>query len=80
VHDSAAPSKPSPLTAREREVLRRVAEGKTTAQIAEALHLAQSTIGTHRQHIMDKLDLHSVAALTTYAIREGLMDGADELS
>ncbi len=80
VHDSAAPSKPSPLTAREREVLRHVAEGKTTAQIAEALHLAQSTIGTHRQHIMDKLDLHSVAALTTYAIREGLMDGADEPS
>ena len=77
-HNSTASSKPSPLTARERMVLRCVAEGKTTAQIAEALHVTKKTIGTHRQHIMDKLDLHSVAALTAYAIREGLMDGEGE--
>ena len=78
VHNATIPSKPSPLTARERIVLRCVAEGKTTAQIAEALHVSEKTISTHRQHIMDKLDLHSATALTAYAIREGLMDGEDE--
>ena len=77
-HNSITHSKPSPLTSRERIVLRCVAKGKTTAQIAEELHVSKKTIGTHRQHIMDKLDLHSVAALTTYAIREGWMDGEDE--
>ena len=77
-HNAATPSKPSPLTSRERIVLRCVAAGKTTAQIAEELHVSKKTIGTHRQHIMDKLDLHSVAALTAYAIRGGLMDGEDE--
>ncbi|MCY3789544.1 MAG: response regulator transcription factor [Gemmatimonadetes bacterium] len=77
-HNSSTHNKPSPLTSRERIVLRCVAAGKTTAQIAEELHVSKKTIGTHRQHIMDKLDLHSVAALTAYAIREGLMDGEDE--
>ncbi len=72
---STASDEPSPLTRSERVVLRLVAEGKTTAQIAEALHVTQKTIGTHRQHIMDKLNLHSAAALTAYAIREGLVDG-----
>lgn len=73
-HTSPSPRKPSPLTRSERVVLRWVAEGKTTAQIAEELHVTQKTIGTHRQHIMNKLNLHNVAALTAYAIREGLMD------
>ena len=77
-HNATVPSKPSPLTARELMVLRCVAQGKTTAQIAEALHVSEKTISTHRQHIMDKLVLHSATALTAYAIREGLMDGEDE--
>ena len=77
-HNSTTPSKPSPLTARERMVLRCVAEGKTSLQIAKELYVTKKTINTHRQHIMDKLDLHSVAALTAYALREGLMDGEDE--
>ena len=77
-HNSTTASKPSPLTARERMVLRCVAEGKTTAQIAKELHLSKKTIDTHRQHIMDKLGLHSAAALTAYAIREGLMDEGNE--
>ena len=72
---ATASDEPSPLTRSERVVLRLVAEGKTSAQIAEALHLTQKTIGTHRQHIMNKLNLHSVAKLTAYAIREGLVDG-----
>jgi DNA-binding NarL/FixJ family response regulator len=60
------------LTAREREVLQLVAEGKGTKQIAAQLHVSVNTITRHRQNIMDKLDLHSVAALTKYAIREGI--------
>jgi DNA-binding NarL/FixJ family response regulator len=60
------------LTAREREVLQLVAEGKGTKQIASQLHVSVNTITRHRQNIMDKLDLHNVAALTKYAIREGI--------
>ncbi len=62
----------SPLTAKEREVLQLLAEGKTTKEIASLLHVSIPTIDTHRQHIMEKLNLHSVAELTKYAIREGL--------
>jgi len=60
------------LTAREREVLQLLTEGKTTKQIAAQCHVSVKTIETHRQHIMDKLGIHSVAELTKYAIREGL--------
>lgn len=71
---STASGEPSPLTRSERVVLRLVAKGKTSLQIAKELHVTKKTIDTHRQHIMDKLDLHSAAALTVYAIREGLVD------
>jgi DNA-binding NarL/FixJ family response regulator len=60
------------LTDREREVLQLVAEGKTMKEIADQLYLSVKTVHTHRHHLMEKLDLHSVAALTKYAIREGL--------
>ena len=60
------------LTAREREVLQLVAEGHSTKEIAATLQVSNKTVETHRQHIMDKLDLHSVAQLTKYAIRTGL--------
>ncbi len=60
------------LTSREREVLQLLAEGNTSGQIAERLFLATSTVEVHRRNIMRKLDLHSVADLTKYAIREGL--------
>jgi DNA-binding NarL/FixJ family response regulator len=62
----------STLTAREREVLQLLAEGKSTKQMAAHLHVSVKTIETHRQKIMDKLDIYSVAELTKYAIREGL--------
>ncbi|MBI3194015.1 MAG: response regulator transcription factor [Ignavibacteriae bacterium] len=62
----------SPLTPKEREVLKLIAEGKHTKEIAEILFLSVKTVEVHRQHIMDKLKLHSVAELTKYAIREGL--------
>jgi len=61
-----------PLTPKEREVLQLMAEGKTTKEIAAALFLSPKTVDTHRQHIMEKLDMHSIAELTKYAIREGI--------
>jgi len=60
------------LTAREREVLQLIAEGKTTKDIAAKLSISTKTIETYRQQIMDKLDIHTVAELTKYAIKEGL--------
>ena len=60
------------LTEREREVLQLIAEGKSTKEIALSLHVSVKTIETHRKRIMDKLDIHSIAELTKYAIREGL--------
>jgi two-component system response regulator NreC len=60
------------LTPREREVLQLLAEGKSSKDIAERLHLAVPTIETHRRQIMDKLNLRTIAELTKYAIREGL--------
>ena len=62
------------LTERELEVLRLVAAGKTTAQIAAELFLSPHTVQSHRDHIMTKLDLHSSAALIRYAITKGLVE------
>ena len=61
------------LSSREREVLQLLAEGKSTKQIGDLLHVSVKTVETHRQHIMDKLHLRTVAELTRYAIREGLI-------
>jgi len=60
------------LSDREREVLQLVAEGKTAKEIAEHLHVSIKTVETHRTNIMTKLNIHRVAELTKYAIREGL--------
>lgn len=60
------------LSAREREVLQLLAEGSSTVQIAERLCIGVKTVETYRQHIMDKLNIRTVAELTKYAIREGL--------
>jgi two-component system, NarL family, response regulator NreC len=62
----------SVLTAREREVLQLVAEGKTTNQIAEYLYVSVKTVEAHRKKVMDKLALRSIAELTKYAVRQGL--------
>ena len=62
----------SPLSPREREVLQLIAEGWSTKQIASHLYVSVKTIETHRRQIMRKLDLHAIADLTKYAIREGL--------
>jgi two-component system response regulator NreC len=61
------------LTDREREVLQLIAEGSSTRQIAELLHISVKTVETHRAHLMDKLELRSTAELTQYAIRKGVI-------
>lgn len=60
------------LRPREREVLQLLAEGCTSREIARRLHVSTSTVETHRRNIMRKLDVHSIAELTKYAVREGL--------
>jgi two-component system response regulator NreC len=60
------------LTPREREVLQLLAEGRTTKRIASQLNVSVKTVETHRRQVMEKLDIHSVAELTKYAVREGL--------
>ena len=62
------------LTPREREVLQLVAEGHSSREIAEVLSVSVKTVETHRANLMDKLGLHSVAELTQYAIRRGVID------
>ena len=62
----------SALTAREREVLQLLAEGKSTREVAAKLSVSTKTVETFRRLIMNKLDIHSVAELTKYAIRAGL--------
>ena len=60
------------LTDREREALQLIAEGKSTKEVADALSVSVKTVETHRRNIMEKLNLHSVAEITKYAIREGI--------
>lgn len=60
------------LTSREKEVLQLLAEGRTSKQIANILGVSAKTVDTHRQHVMAKLDVHNIAELTKFAIREGL--------
>jgi len=60
------------LTPREREVVQLIAEGRSTKEIADTLGLSPKTVESHRSNVLTKLKLDSVAALTKYAIREGL--------
>lgn len=61
------------LTPREREVIQLLAEGKTTKEVAVTLDLSVKTAETHRTNLMRKLDLHSVADLTLYAVRNSIV-------
>ena len=72
-YDDAYTSGRPVLTPREREVIQLVAEGKTTKEVATVLSLSVKTAETHRTNLMRKLDLHSVAALTLYAVRNGIV-------
>lgn len=62
------------LSPRQAEVLRMVAEGKSTKEIARLLDLSPKTVDIHRAQVMQRLDIHDVAGLTRFAVRAGLVD------
>src|SRR4051794_34287622 len=73
VRGSSSPAPGATLTTREREVLVQIAEGLSNKEIANHLGVGVRTVETHRERIMRKLDIHSVAGLTKYAISKGLV-------
>ena len=64
------------LSPRERDVLRLITEGRTTAEIAQALGITRKTADTHRTRMMKKLDLHDIASLVRYAIQERMFSAS----
>jgi DNA-binding NarL/FixJ family response regulator len=62
-----------PLTARQREILQLIAEGKSTKEIAALLNLGTKTVETHRTQLMKRLDIHDVSGLVRYAMRIGVI-------
>jgi DNA-binding NarL/FixJ family response regulator len=68
------PLREEPLTAREQEVVKLIAEGYSTRQIAEALVISEKTVDRHRANILEKLGMHDRVELTRYAIRRGLVE------
>ncbi|MBV9342161.1 MAG: response regulator transcription factor [Acidobacteria bacterium] len=72
-HGASHPGDASPLTAREREVLQLLAEGKTTKEAAVTLNLSLKTAETHRARLMRKLDLHNASELVLYAVRNNIV-------
>ena len=73
-HGGEPPPESGSLTPRQREVLRLIAEGKTTKAIARLLGVSVKTVETHRAQLMDRLDIHDVAGLVRHAIRIGLIE------
>ncbi len=61
------------LTPREREILQLLAEGNSAKEIASHLNMSHKTVETHRRNVMEKLNTRSIAELTKYAVREGLV-------
>lgn len=66
------------LTTREREILQLIAEGHSNHDIGEILNISEKTVRSHRNNLMDKLDIHSTAELTLYALRKGIITLDDE--
>jgi DNA-binding NarL/FixJ family response regulator len=69
----SSPDTKDRLSPREAEILRLIADGKNNKEIAYALELSTKTIETHRQNLMKKLDIHNIAGLVRYAIREQII-------
>jgi DNA-binding NarL/FixJ family response regulator len=68
------------LTSREAEVLQLVAEGSANKQVAAQLGISVKTVEKHRQHLMDKLNIHDTAGLTRYAIAAGVIESSVQLT
>jgi DNA-binding NarL/FixJ family response regulator len=69
----ASPSLINTLTPRQRETLQLIAEGHSNKEIAKILRISIKTVETHRQQLMNQLDIHDVAGLVRYAVRNGLV-------
>jgi len=74
IRGGLGPTTPEGLTSREQQVLHLIAEGRTTNEIARDLTISPHTVRRHRDHIMNKLNLHSKAELIRFAVQEGLLD------
>jgi DNA-binding NarL/FixJ family response regulator len=68
------------LTSREMEVLQLIAEGEANKQIAAELGIGIKTVEKHREHVMQKLDIHDTAGLTRYAIGSGIIESSVQLT
>ena len=68
------------LTSRETEVLQLVAEGQANKQVAGTLGISIKTVEKHRQHLMDKLNIHDTAGLTRHAIATGVIESRVQLT
>jgi len=68
------------LTTREMEVLQLIAEGKANKQTASLLNISIKTVEKHREHLMEKLDIHDTAGLTRYAIEAGIIESSVQLT
>jgi len=72
--ETAAEAPTSRLSSRERQVVKLVAEGKVNKEIAQILEISVKTVESHRAHIMEKLDIHSVTELVRYAVRNNIVE------
>jgi len=73
-------NKLTPLSSREVEVLQLVAEGKANKQVAAVLGISAKTVEKHRDHLMQKLDIHDTASLTRYAISAGIIESSVQIT
>jgi two-component system response regulator NreC len=73
--EAAAPSRFDTLTAREKQVLKLIAEGRRNREIAKYLFISVKTVEKHRSNLMHKTNLHNTAALTSLAMEKGLVGG-----
>ena len=76
----AVKKKIAELTSREMEVLQLIAEGKANKEIASELGIGIKTVEKHREHLMEKLDIHDTAGLTRYAISAGIIESSVQLT
>jgi DNA-binding NarL/FixJ family response regulator len=72
--DTASSKSKNPLTSREREIVQLLSEGKSSKEVASVLNISVKTAETHRANIMRKLEIHSVAGLVRYAVRNQLVE------
>ena len=68
------------LTSRELEVIQLIAEGGANKQVASELKISIKTVEKHRQHLMDKLNIHDTAGLTRYAIAQGIIESSVQVT